>query len=180
MEFFAYNGKFVPEGKAYADLIYDAEYENTAEFKLFATQTIYFDGTDFTQFSVGNTADDRLYYSGEYDVGNDDKLDLTYNYYCKKRGDEELYIDLKNKQGNIENNRASQSIVNKLNDANHYDYVLHTSALMNINDKNPYMLSPYYQSVQEEGGNWNKRFNSTQDLNSELYATGSFLVAKQK
>lgn len=186
MEFLTLNNKLIPEGKAYIDAINHAEseeWENTskiAEFILFAEKVIYFDGNEFMQFSVGNMPDDRKYYSGEYNIESDGKVDLTYNFYCEKDENEELYIDLKNEQGNMENNRKSWSIVEEINNANDYGYVLHASGLINQNDKYPYMSYPHWLAVNQEGDNWENRFIPIEELETELYSKGDFMVAKQK
>lgn len=191
MEFFTQNNKFIPEGKAYTDVIDYAEsekWENTseiAEFILFCEKVIYFEGNDFMQFSL-NSNGNRKYYSGEYNIESDGKVILKYNYYSNKFYNfdndtyDESYIDLESGQTNIEDDRVTQSIVKEINNANDYDYVLGASGLINLNDKEPYMSSPHWFAVNQEGDNWEHRFRPHEELETELYSKGDFMVAKQR
>ncbi len=58
------------------------------------------------QFSTDTTMDNKKFYSGEYNIEIDDKVNLEYQYFSYKnyRDEEWWYVDLESVQTNMEEN----------------------------------------------------------------------------
>lgn len=71
------HGDFSQNGKAYEEIINDEELD--AEDKLWLLNLLCFSNNKIEQFDSYRM--NKKYYSGEYKITNDDKLDLIYDYY---------------------------------------------------------------------------------------------------
>ena len=181
-EFFDSMGHFFPDGKAYSDLLNDADYENTAEFKLAMLNTLFLDGDDFFQWGIAANFDERKYYSGTFSMGTMNILDLEYQYYKSYGNDYKEYIlDLKNEKANFENVRMLEVISTQLTEANDNNCVLDSNIVCDDTDKSMYMCHPYLYNYASESEH---KFDRMRPGNSrfplQLYSKGDFLVVKQK
>lgn len=172
------------DGKAYSNYVNRNVWVDDAfwdgRLKLTFTNTIYINSGTFTQFF--NDDYKRSSYSGTYKV-KDNELLLDYQYYNFYIGgiDEEYYLDMKNKKTNMaEGSRIYTYLVDNMNVANDYDYALEVGVLFNRLDKLVYMSSPHYFNCRVETGNWNRKFNSIDDMPLRLYLKDDFLVTEQK
>lgn len=179
--FFTVGGDdYSPDGNAYNDVINDTEF--SAEVKLQMTNTLYFDGMDFTQFKRLDFNEENITnYAGNYNVGNDGKVNLKYiRYHSYNDDNEELYFDLETEQTNMNYGRKLVTIVDGMLEANDNGSFFDLPfPRFSWNDKYPYIYGCFYNQIKESGDNWVYLWIN-EDLNTELYSIDNYLVAEQK
>ena len=176
-EFFSpRNMQFFQDGKAYEDTINDKELDE--EIKLWCFNSLCFNGNKIEQFDYDNMRKD--YYSGEYKIAKDGKLDLTYNYYeALKEDGGAFYFDLKNNDTNMESLRQKDAIESKLMSMNVCDYVGNTIYGWNYDDKTVWLPAPYITSADSGEIDSVVRTNYHGGW-ANLYHKGDFFVSEQK
>lgn len=176
---------YYPDGNAYKAVINNTEF--SIEEKLWKSDTLYFDEMSFTQFlphKVLNSAGAKnaIYYAGNYNVGNDGKVNLKYiRYHSYNDDNEELYFDLESEQTNMNYGRKLGTIVDGMLEANDNGSFFDLPfPRFSGNDIVRYIYPFFYNRIEESGDNWVNFQINYYDLNTELYSIDNYLVAEQK
>lgn len=172
-ELISLNGEFFSEGKAYKESFADSELDE--ESKLTGMNVFYFDNGEFTQFYYKVSSG---YYSGKYDVKEDDELSLQYRSMYIESDTSGYLVDIENEKAAEEAGVSGitiKSVKKQLESANKSGYALTVPLFYNdqFNSFAPPMVK------QEDYLTIGQAQSSTSGATVTLYSKGDYLVAKQ-